>query len=98
MAKIRCTDAHIAYAKMALECQDACNGLAVINSMSRHLSAIKEGTQMQCQHPATILCLDKLSSLAGIFHTGDYLSKALNACNKLADPHLTDAEIEWDLG
>jgi hypothetical protein len=70
-------EANQKFAKDALECQNACNFLAVLNSLKRHIDAIRDskvrlygedskmpmtGTIIR-QHPAIVLMINKLASL-----------------------------------
>jgi hypothetical protein len=85
------------YAEIALSVQDACNTLAVTNEWSRRLAVINDTHDWDTarQHPATVLFIDKLSSLArcqvGI--GGVRVSEAYDACERLRD----GLEVEWEV-
>ena len=90
-------------AKMAIECQDACNGRAVLASLLRNLDVMREAREVtggdeSNQHPVVIAVLDKLASLArsqsmcfdfGTKRIGD----AHNACERLA----SGESVEWTI-
>jgi hypothetical protein len=54
----------------AIDVQNACNGIALVNSLSRVMGNLRElgvrDTVELNSHPVVILWLDKLTSLAGI--------------------------------
>ena len=86
-------------AQNALQVQDAVNSQAVINSLQRDITAMKQNAEYICdgdvfnldtdtinQHPVVILYLSKLCSLARYTGEGEFtrFSEAYAACQALS--------------
>ena len=82
----------------AIDAQSACNLTAVVYSLSRHLTAMKEsdktgGTKYWNHHPVVLMFVTQIDHLASCGH-GPPSSKyhdASNACRDLANGH--DAHV-----
>ena len=62
----KATEASIRFAKDAIEVQNACNGIGVWGALARHMQKLHEEDPSceVCRHPATLMFVDKLYSLA----------------------------------
>ena len=86
-----------AYCKDALQIQDACNPVAVVNCLARHLSGrlLTEGTDSVCQSAPFALFIDKLADMAGRPDFNRYRSASAE-CHRTAN-NIADARQGGDV-
>ena len=96
------------FAQSALDAQDACNFGALVKSLNEHLEKLRKSSKVlvgdeeckvignyQMKHPASVLFVNKLTSLCGDIWQGvDPFHKAFDACQKLVKGEDVTIEIE----
>jgi len=94
-------------AKDALNCQDGCNMLAIVNAFHRHMQATKTSKvksehgehdldgDSRNQHPAFVLFADKLAQLADVQSIGtDRYAKSYFACKEILEGKDVTLEVK----